>query len=234
MTVTKKELIESYKKLCKDRRKRKKCNYSWKECVGLFVCLMIFLIAAYVPIFKMNVFNIYPAIIAAIVMVIIALVIFLIFGYDETKIFYRENVAPDNWIEEFGIWLKTKGVYGRSEIDELLEWCSAVSDIRSPISKLIGRVEKMFSVFVIPAAIAYVFKLDESITDNNLKAKIDITLFVMAILMGLLVCVALPELDKFGNARIINDLRLELIEYKSFYRKNMYADVALKKTKAEE
>lgn len=236
MTEAKKELIESYKRLCKDQRKKEQNKYWQIELIWTAIWLMVLVLSWLYILFKLDAQNVTPAVTIAFVFVISILAILFGFNFIQTKLFYREKAVSDKWLREFGEWLKAKETCTEQEIDNLLGWCSAVLDIQFPVNKLQNRMEKMLNAIVIPAVMSLVFKIDNAVTENDIKIQINSLIVVLVTLIGVLFFLVLPEIQIFGekDVDIIKKLRLDLIEYKSFHRKSLYVNTALKDEKTEE
>lgn len=222
-------LLDNYRTLRKTTKFKKK----WKSSLGVFlielVCGILFLLSFVVSLIEFYREQMEIAFVAEVVMLISVLGLLLILEYDRSRLFRQDEASLIEWNKKFHDFLQENYIE-ESDIDQLLEWCGMVVEMETPIKKLMSRIEKMFSVFMIPAIISFVYKLDTGIPKENavLIKIVNVGITVILGMMGLLVCVAIPGISlPWKNDRtLLADLRTDLLEYKFFYGE-MLSDACL-------
>ena len=216
------ELLNAYRKLQKEKKRKKSYNPSPLEAVveislivlvlGLFV---YFMVECYTKELKTA-----YGVLGAMLFFAVILLVFMESG--RSRLFGQEKVALDKWNADFKDFLKESNI-SELEIDKLLEWCDMVLKTELPIDKLLNRLDKMFSIFMIPAVIAFVYKWDETFPDGDiwLKQIFNGGITLVLAMIGLLVYVAIPGAGLFvkSDRTVLEEFRMDLAEYKLFYSK---------------
>ena len=196
------KLFEEYNELCK----KKKWKRDKKGIVDIIV-LVILLISMGAYSYCMYTDQLLYGIIAVTAVLFSSFAFLYAAQYKNSKILHRGEMISDEWYKEFKALLTKHGIITDEDIQNLKEWCDTVSTINSPTDELKIKIEKALSIFVIPAAISMTFSFSDIIMVNVL-------FLVLSTLIGFLVYIGLPVFAKKNERAIIDNMRLDLIEFK--------------------
>lgn len=216
-----KKIVSQYKDLWKENRLKKK-TVTTGEKVYMIVGIVVLSISVY------GVYRCDKSANPSINMLLLSMMGVLVSAFltmyklnvISSKVFYREDLRPDDWFDKLDSMLRDCNIVTNEEIDYLREWCTDVLNEKTAAKVFAESLEKILGIFIIPTIITVLsIYLDKA--ESWILFYKSILAVVAMLWIGLVVYIVLPLITGKNDDRdVIKYLSRDLIELQIYKEKD--------------